>query len=155
MKEGERASNFKLRDGEGEKHELEKIDSKYTVLFFYPKDNTPGCAMHAKMFSDDMEEYEKMNASIYGISGGDEKAKASFASKNDINIKLLADVNNDVSKNYGVYGEKSFMGRKYMGITRTTFLLDENKNLLKRFENIKPAEHSKQVLDFLEKRENE
>lgn len=144
------AVNFKLKDKNGKDYSLDSFTSDYIVLYFYPKDSTPGCTTEAIEFTKNLEEFKKLNTTIIGISGGDEKTKQKFCEKNNLKILLLSDSDFSISKKYGVYGEKSFMGRKFMGIKRTTFLLDKNKNIIKVYENVKPLGHSEEILDFLE-----
>lgn len=149
-KEGTKAPVFSLKDKDGVKHSLKDMDPGFTVLYFYPKDNTPGCTLEAREFSKDKDKYKILGAEVIGISGGDEKSKTRFCEKNSIDITLLSDTDFKVSEKYGVYGEKKFMGRTYMGITRTTFVLDKDKKIIKVFEKVKPLGHSKDVLKFIE-----
>ena len=149
LKEGEQAPDFSLRDKDGKIHSLNGVTSDYILVYFYPKDNTPGCTIEAKDFSRDIGEFEKLNTTIIGISGGDEKSKTKFCEKQNIKILLLSDSDFSVSNNYGVYGEKSFMGRKYMGISRWTFVLNKDHKIIKIYDKVKPAEHSQEVLEFI------
>lgn len=144
-----KAPSFSLKDKEGKQIKLNEIKSDYIVLFFYPKDNTPGCTIEAHNFSVDIKKYQKLNTEIIGISGGDEKSKAIFCKKNNLKITLLSDKDFKISNRYNVYGEKKFMGNTYLGISRTTFILNKNKKIIKIFENVKPNIHSKEILDFL------
>ena len=149
LKEGEQAPDFSLRDKDSNIHSLSEINSDYVLIYFYPKDSTPGCTIEAQEFSKDIEEFNKLNTTIIGISGGDEKSKTKFCEKHDLKILLLSDSDFSVSNNYGVYGEKSFMGRKYMGISRWTFVLNKDHKIIKIYDKVKPAEHSQEVLDFI------
>ena len=149
LKEGEQAPDFSLRDKDSNIHSLSKINSDHVVIYFYPKDSTPGCTIEAQEFSKDIEEFNKLNTTIIGISGGDEKSKTKFCEKHDLKILLLSDSDFSVSNNYGVYGEKSFMGRKYMGISRWTFVLNKDHKIIKIYDKVKPAEHSQEVLEFI------
>ncbi len=151
IKEGEIAPDFELRDQDGKMHSLDTIKGRYKVIYFYPKDNTPGCTLEAKMFDRDMGKYRQMGASIVGISGLDEASKKRFCEKHGLRLTLLADKDFSVSTSYGVYGEKSFMGRKYKGIGRTTFVLDGNNRIMKVFEKVNPLTHSKELLEYLKK----
>ena len=146
---GEQASDFSLRDKDGEIHSLHEVNSNFVIVYFYPKDNTPGCTIEAKDFSRDIGEFKKLNTTIIGISGGDEKSKTKFCEKQNLKILLLSDSDFSVSNNYGVYGEKSFMGRKYMGISRWTFVLNKNHKIIKIYDKVKPGIHSKEVLEFI------
>ena len=147
--EGKNAPDFALPDKDGRVHKLKEITSKFTVIYFYPKDNTPGCTVEANMFNRDLSSFKKLDTTIIGISGGDEKSKTKFCEKHGISFPLLSDTDFKVSSKYGVYGEKKFMGRSYMGIARMTFVLDENKKVIKVYEKVKPPTHSKEVLDFI------
>ena len=149
VKVGEQAPDFSLRDKGGEIHSLNEVNSDYVIVYFYPKDNTPGCTIEAKDFSRDIEKFDKLNTTIIGISGGDEKSKTKFCEKQNLKILLLSDSDFSVSNNYRVYGEKSFMGRKYMGISRWTFVLNKNHKIIKIYDKVKPGIHSEEVLDFI------
>ena len=149
LKEGEQAPDFSLRDKDGKIHSLNGVTSDYILVYFYPKDNTPGCTIEAKDFSRDKEEFDKLNTTIIGVSGGDEKSKTKFCESQNLNILLLSDSDFSVSNNYGVYGEKSFMGRKYMGISRWTFVLNKDHKIIKIYDKVKPGIHSKEVLEFI------
>ena len=130
MEEGKKASNFSLKDKDGKAHSLNWENTKYTVLYFYPKDNTPGCVMEAKEFNKDLNKFKEIGASIIGIGGGNETSKSKFVSKHKLKLLLLSDPDFKVSTKYGVYGEKAFMGKKYMGISRVTFVLDQDKKIM-------------------------
>jgi peroxiredoxin Q/BCP len=149
LKEGEQAPDFSLRDKDSNIHSLSEINSDHVVIYFYPKDSTPGCTIEAQEFSKDIEEFDKLNIRIIGISGGDEKSKTKFCEKHDLKILLLSDSDFSVSNNYGVYGEKSFMGRKYMGISRWTFVLNKDHKIIKIYDKVKPELHSQEVLEFI------
>ena len=148
--EGKKAPAFTLKDKEGISHALSKMDAPYLVVYFYPKDSTPGCTVEAKEFSKDLAKFKKLGAEIVGISGGDEETKAKFCSKHGLKVLLLSDPDFKVCEKYGVYGMKSFMGRKFKGIFRKTFVLNEKRRVIKQFDKVKPAEHSKEVLSFLQ-----
>lgn len=140
---------FSLQDKTGKTYSLKDFDSDFIVLYFYPKDNTPGCTIEAKEFSNNIEEFKKVNAQVIGISGGSEKTKTKFCEKHDLKVLLLSDPDFSVSKSYGVYGEKSFLGKKYFGISRVTFIIDKNKNIIKTYTKVKPITHATEVLKFL------
>ena len=143
------APGFSLKDKDGKVHFLKSIDAEYIVLYFYPKDDTPGCTIEAKEFTNDLNKFEKLNVKIIGISGGDETTKKKFCDKYNLKILLLSDPDFSVCKKYGVYGEKSFMRKKFMGIKRTTFVIDKNKKIVKVYEDVKPEDHSKEILEFI------
>jgi thioredoxin-dependent peroxiredoxin len=146
VKIGEKAKEFTLKDKDGRSHALKEIKSEYTVLYFYPKDNTPGCTIEANNFNDKLAQFSKLGAKIIGISGGDEKSKTSFCKKYDLKITLLSDPDFSVCKTYGCYGKKQFMGRTYNGIFRNTFLLDKDKKILKIYEKVSVKEHADEIL---------
>ena len=152
---GANVPDFSLKDKDGETHNLVEVKSKYTVLFFYPKDNTPGCSIEAKRFSDALTQFKKLGVTIFGISGGDEKSKASFCKKLDLKVNLLSDTDFKVSSKYGVYGDKNFMGRNYKGIFRKSYLLDANKKVLKTYEKVKAFAHVDEVLSDIKELEGE
>lgn len=141
-----KAKNFTLKDKDGKEHALNDIKADYIILYFYPKDNTPGCTVEAIEFSKYLKEFEKLGAKIIGISGGDERSKKKFCEKHNLKVLLLSDPDFSVAKAYGAFGKKKFMGREYEGIYRYTFLLDKDKNIIKEYKKVKPAEHAKEVL---------
>ena len=151
LKINTKALNFTLKDKDGKIYELEKINSSFIVIYFYPKDNTPGCTIEAREFSLALEKFENLDTMIIGISGGNEQTKEKFCDKNNLKIILLSDEDFKISKKYKVYGEKNFMGRKYLGIFRTTFILDKNKKIIKIYEKVNPKDHAQDVLDFIKK----
>lgn len=150
IEEGKKAPTFTLKDKNGDKHKLSDTSAKFTIVYFYPKDNTPGCTLEAQAFNRDLKKYEQLNAQIYGISGGDDDSKSKFCQKYDLNLVLLSDPEFKISSKYGVYGEKQFMGRTSMGIARKTFVLDQDQKVLKIYHKVKPEEHSKEVLKFIQ-----
>lgn len=143
---GKIAPAFNLPDKNGVKHSLKDIDTNYTLVYFYPKDNTPGCTTEGLEFTKLKSKLEKAGVTIIGISGGDEKSKTKFCDKHKFTITLLSDADFKVSTKYGVYGEKKFMGRTYMGINRVSFLLNKDKKVIKVYNKVKPAEHATEVL---------
>ena len=149
LKQGSQAPDFTLKDKNGEEHSLSDLNSKYVIVYFYPKDNTPGCTIEAISFSQSLDDFEALGATIIGISGGDEKTKTKFCEKHDLKVLLLSDPDFAASDQYGVYGEKSFMGKKYMGLSRDTFVLDKDHRVLKVFRGVKPADHIAELLEFL------
>lgn len=146
---GKKAPAFALPDKDGVKHSLKEVKTKYTVIYFYPKDNTPGCTIEAHEFTKLKKEFDKANTTIIGISGGDEKSKTKFCEKNKLSITLLSDADFKVSEKYQTYGEKKFMGRTYMGVSRVTYVLDANKKIIQVYPNVKALGHAKAVLKFI------
>lgn len=151
MKEGEKAIDFLLEDKDGEKYSLKDFNSDYLVLYFYPRDSTPGCTIQAQEFTKNLDKFKKLNAFVLGISGGNEETKKKFYEKFNLKVLLLSDPDYSISAKYGVYEEKSFLGRKFLGIKRTTFVLDKNRNIIKVFEKVNPKKHSEEVMDFIKR----
>ncbi len=148
MNIGEIAPDFILKDRLNQEHQLSGI-KKIKVLYFYPKDNTPGCTIESKGFSSMLDDFENLNATVIGVSGGDNKSKEKFCALHNLKHVLLSDTDFYVSKKYGVYGEKSFRGKKYLGISRITFILDKNNKILKIYDPVKALGHAKEVLNFI------
>jgi peroxiredoxin Q/BCP len=111
IEQGKKAPAFSLSDKDGIKHTLKDIDTNFTLLFFYPKDNTPGCSIETSSMNKAKKQFEKMNCTVIGISGGDEKTKTKFCEKYNVTIPMLSDTDFAVSTKYEVYGEKKFMGK--------------------------------------------
>lgn len=152
IKIGAKASKFKLLDKDGSSHGIgDGTSSAHTVLFFYPKDDTPGCTIESKEFSEALAEFTTRGVRVIGISGGDSKTKAKFCAKHGLEVPLVSDTDFAVSKSYGLYGEKKFMGRSYMGITRTTFIVDGKGVIVKIFDKVKPEGHAAEVLAWFAK----
>jgi peroxiredoxin Q/BCP len=143
------APDFALTDAEGKIHRLSDYRGKRVVLYFYPKDDTPGCTTEACGFRDRYDEYTKAGAVILGVSPDAPRSHAKFASKYDLPFPLLADEDHAVCEAYGVWGRKKFMGREYDGVLRTTFVIGEEGQVLRVFENVKPDRHSQEVLAAL------
>jgi len=143
------APEFELIDDTNTLRKLRDFRGKNVVLYFYPKDDTPGCTTEACNFRDDYSAYEKAGIVILGVSPDSVKSHVKFKKKFDLPFPLLADDGHKVCDLYGVWGPKKFMGKEYEGVLRTTFLIDGNGNILKVFENVRPAEHSVEVLSAL------
>lgn len=148
MKEGDIAPDFFLKDRLDQEHQLSKIN-RIKVVYFYPKDNTEGCTIEAKEFSSHLKDFEKEKTTVIGVSGGDNKTKEKFCLDHNLKTILLSDTDFSISTKYGLYGEKTFMGRKYMGISRTTLVIDKDNKILKIYNNVKPLGHAKEVLNFI------
>ncbi|MBP9838674.1 MAG: peroxiredoxin [Proteobacteria bacterium] len=146
MKLNSPAPDFKLKDKDSKSVSLKSIKSKFVVIYFYPKDDTPGCTTEAKEFSDLLKNFKKLDAEIIGISGGDDKTKEKFCKKHKLKITLLSDSDFKVAKAYKSYGPKTFMGKKFTGILRNTFILDEKKKIIKTYEEVKALGHATEVL---------
>jgi thioredoxin-dependent peroxiredoxin len=144
---GRKAPAFSLKDQTGKTHKLADYAGQPVVLYFYPKDDTPGCTQETCDFRDRLPKFKRSKAAVLGVSILDEKSKAKFAAKHDINFPLLADADHSVAEKYGVWQEKSRYGRKYMGIARTTYLIDAEGKVAQRWDNVKVPQHVEQVYD--------
>ena len=149
LKVGEKAPDFSLKDSDGKIVQLKDFKGKKVVLYFYPKDDTPGCTKEACNFRDNILELKKLNVEILGVSNDDEISHKKFADKYNLPFRLLADVDKNVSKGYGVYELKSFMGKSYYGIIRSTFLIDENGKIQKIFYKVNPEVHIEEIMQEL------
>jgi thioredoxin-dependent peroxiredoxin len=149
VQEGTPAPDFTLVDENETARRLSDYQGKAVVLYFYPKDDTPGCTKEACAFRDDYSDYERAGVTILGVSPDSPKSHAKFKKKYDLPFTLLADEDHAVASQYGVWGPKQYMGKSYEGILRTTFLIDEDGRVKKVFENVKPAEHSQEILEAL------
>jgi peroxiredoxin Q/BCP len=147
---GVQAPEFSLRDEANVTRRLADFRDRPVVLYFYPKDDTPGCTTEACNFRDDYSAYVEADVIILGVSTDTPKSHAKFKKKYGLPFPLLADEDHAICDAYQVWGPKKFMGRDYEGILRTTFLIDANGRVARVFENVKPAEHSAEVLAALE-----
>ena len=143
---GKEAPDFSLKDATGKTHSMKDIETEFIVLFFYPKDNTPGCSIEANEFNKHLKDFSKISATVVGISGGDEKSKEKFCRKLDLTLLLLSDTDFSVSTAYGCYKKKSFMGKSYMGISRETFVIGPDRKVLIHYPKVNPLKHAKEVL---------
>jgi len=143
---GEKAPQFALNDTDGNKVKLSDFKGKKVILYFYPKDLTPGCTVEACAFRDDIGAFKKLGAVVLGVSADSEKTHQKFTTKHNLNFPLLADVNHEVSDAYGAWQEKSMYGRKYWGIARITYIIDEKGKVAKAYEKVKVASHSEEVI---------
>ncbi len=144
------APDFELLDETGTLRRLSDYRGKPVVLYFYPKDDTPGCTKEACSFRDDYSEYDKAGVVILGVSPDSPKSHAKFKEKYNLPFTLLADEDHRVCELYGAWGRKKFMGREYDGVLRTTFLIGPDGTILRVFPDVKPEGHSKEVLAALE-----
>ena len=149
-KEGSMAPNFAAKDANGETVRLKDLRGQKVVLYFYPKDDTPGCTKEACSFRDAFADLKKRDIKVLGVSKDSEASHKKFAAKYKLPFTLLADPDHSIADAYGVYGEKKFMGRTYLGVKRVTFLIDEKGKVKKVFEKVKPEEHAKEVLEAFE-----
>jgi len=149
LKINSKAPNFKLLSTSKETYLLKNSLGKYVVIYFYPKDDTPGCTIETNDFNKLLSKFEKLECEIYGISKDNIKSHDKFRDKYKIKFNLLADEEIKVLKKYKVWGKKKFMGREFMGINRTTFLIDKKGKIIKIWENVKVKDHAKEVLNTL------
>ncbi|HUF46171.1 MAG TPA: peroxiredoxin [Vicinamibacterales bacterium] len=147
---GRKAPAFTLKDQTGTSHRLADYTGRPVVLFFYPKDDTPGCTQEACDFEARLPAFTPSKAAVFGVSILDEKSKAKFAGKHGLTFPLLADAEHAVADKYGVWQEKSRYGRKYMGIVRTTYLIDGEGKVARRWDNVKVTGHADDVRAALE-----
>ncbi len=147
MKLNQVAPNFKLISTDGSIFELNKIKKKNIILYFYPKDDTPGCTLESKDFSKLNSIINKKNTVVYGISKDSIESHLKFKKKYKLKFDLLSDENLKVIKKYGVWGMKSFLGKKYKGVIRSTFLINSKYKIHKIWSNVRVKDHAKSVLD--------
>jgi thioredoxin-dependent peroxiredoxin len=146
---GAPAPKFSLPSSTGETIDLAKLKGKTVVLYFYPKADTPGCTKEACGFRDAIASYHKLDVPVFGISPDPVQDVMKFADKFQLNFPLLADADHSVAEKYGVWGEKSMYGKKYMGVARTTFIIGPDGKIARVFEKVKPEGHDQEVLAAL------
>jgi peroxiredoxin Q/BCP len=149
LKVGQKAPDFSVAADGGKKVKISDFKGKKVVLYFYPKDDTPGCTKEACAFRDGIAEIRKRGAVVLGVSPDDVESHKKFRDKFDLNFPLLADTGREMVESYGVWKEKSMYGRKYMGVERTTFIIDENGKISHIFPKVKVEQHYDEVLDAL------
>jgi peroxiredoxin Q/BCP len=147
IKEGTTAPAFKTTDANGETVSLKELKGQKVVLYFYPKDDTPGCTKEAWSFRDAWAKFKQRGITVLGVSPDSEASHKKFETKYKLPFTLLADKDHAIADAYGVWGEKKFMGRTYMGVLRTTFLIDEKGKIKKVFAKVKPEDHASEVLE--------
>lgn len=146
LKPGDKAPAFSLPDQTGKVHKLAEAKGKWVLLYFYPKDDTPGCTTEACTLRDNFPAFGKLNAVVYGVSADSTKSHTKFAEKYELPFTLLSDEAKEVTKAYGVWGPKKFMGREFLGVRRWSFLIDPKGNIAKVYDKVKPAAHAEEVL---------
>jgi thioredoxin-dependent peroxiredoxin len=146
VEEGKPAPDFELTSDSGERVKLSDLRGRPVVLYFYPRDDTPGCTVEACGFRDEYARFRKRGAVILGVSPDDEASHLKFKQKYELPFTLLADPGHEAAEAYGVWGERNFRGRKYFGIKRSTFVIDADGNLAKAMHGVKPDGHPEQVL---------
>jgi peroxiredoxin Q/BCP len=147
---GDKAPQLKLKDEQGRAVKLADFRGKKVVLYFYPRDLTPGCTKEACAFQEDLAEFEKRNAVVLGVSTDDARSHQRFREKYGLGFPLLTDAEHETAESYGVWLEKNMYGRKVWGIKRTTFIIDEQGRISHIFNKVSPADHSREVLDALD-----
>lgn len=146
IKEGSAAPAFKTTDSDGNSVSLKDFKGQRVVLYFYPKDDTPGCTREACSFRDSFADFKKAGIKVLGISTDNEASHKKFVKKYDLPFTLLTDKDHAIADKYDTYGQKKFMGRTYMGVHRKTFLIDEKGKIKRVFEKVKPDDHAQEVL---------
>ena len=149
MEEGKPAPDFELKSDSGETVKLSDLRGKQVVLYFYPKDDTPGCTTQACGIRDAYGEFEQEGAVVLGVSPDDERSHVKFKQKYELPFALLADVDHSVSEDYGVWVEKSYAGKTYMGVGRSTFVIAEDGTIKRVMHDVKPDSHADDVLKTL------
>ncbi len=144
---GKKAPAFTLKDQDGKTHRLADYDGRPLILYFYPKDDTPGCTAETCAFRDNLPAFKTEKAAVLGVSILDEASKAKFAAKFDVTFPLLADADHEVADTYGAWQERSMYGRKFMGVARTTYLIGPDGRVARRWDKVKVDGHAEDVLD--------
>ena len=144
--EGKKAPAFSLPDQAGKTHSLKDYAGQPVVLYFYPKDDTPGCTKEACSFRDNLPDFKKVKATVLGVSVLDTDSKAKFAKKYDLNFPLLADEDHAVADKYGAWQEKNMYGKKYMGVARISYLIDGDGKVARRWDKVQVDQHADEVL---------
>lgn len=146
---GDKAPEIELPDQNGKTHKLSEYKGSWVLVYFYPKDDTPGCTKEACAIRDNYPAFKKLKITVLGISADSVAKHEKFATKYDLPFTLLADEDKTVLKAYGVWGKKKFMGREYMGINRVSFLIDPQGKIAKMYDKVKPPQHAEEVLQDL------
>ncbi|GIX43589.1 MAG: peroxiredoxin [Leptospiraceae bacterium] len=152
LKENKKIKNFKVLLDNGEKTTLKELaGNKGLILYFYPKDNTPGCTKEACSFRDNLEEFQKIGYNVVGVSADSLESHQKFKNKHNLNFPLIVDESKELCQYFGVWGEKKMYGKTYEGINRTTFILDKDLKIIKVYPKVKVEEHCNQILNDLAK----
>jgi len=147
---GKKAPAFTLKDQNGKTHTLHDYQGRPLVLYFYPKDDTPGCTAETCAFRDNLPKFSSEKAAVLGVSILDEQSKARFAGKYDVTFPLLADADHEVAEKFGVWQERSMYGRKFMGVARTTYLIGPDGKVIRRWDKVKVDGHAEEVLEAVQ-----
>lgn len=138
--------DFSLQDQNGKLHKLSDYKGKWVVLYFYPKDDTPGCTKEACGFRNIIEEFKKKNVVVFGVSKDSVESHKKFSDKYNLNFSILSDPDKKVIQQFGAWGEKKFLGKTFMGTLRNTYLIDPQGNIVKKFEKVNPLTHPQDLL---------
>jgi peroxiredoxin Q/BCP len=149
LTEGDKAPDFSTQIAEDTIITLKELKGKFVVLYFYPKDSTPGCTLEARDFNASLSEFKDLNAEIIGISKDDLNSHDKFRSKHKLEFSIGSDIDGKICMDYGVWGEKSMFGKKYMGISRATFLISPEGNIVHIWPKVKILGHAKEVINKL------
>lgn len=149
LKINQKAPNFKLKDQDGNLRKLSDFRGKWVLVYFYPKDDTPGCTKEACQIRDNFQDFKKLKIVVLGISTDSVESHKKFATKYNLPFLLLSDEKKEVVKKYGVWGTKKFMGKTYQGTLRTSFLINPEGKIVKIYENVNPTIHAEEVLKDL------
>jgi len=152
LQAGQKAPDFTAKDQDGNEVSLRDFTGRKVVLYFYPKDDTPGCTKEACAFRDNLPNFQKIDAVVLGVSVDGQKAHRKFADKYELPFTLVVDDEKKIVEAYGVWGLKKFMGREYMGTNRVTYLIDEQGAIEKVWPKVKPETHAAEVLDWLQQK---
>ncbi len=152
LKEGEKAPDFALQDDSGKEVRMRDLKGNRVILYFYPKDDTPGCTTEACNFRDNLPKFKKMDAVVYGVSRDSVDSHQKFKKKYSLPFPLLSDPEGKLIEAYGAWGEKNMYGKKSMGIIRSTFVIDGNGTIEKVYPKVKPDVHADELLDYLSSR---
>jgi peroxiredoxin Q/BCP len=147
---GDKAPAFSLKNTEGKTVKLSDFKGKKVVLYFYPRDLTPGCTKEACGFRDDYAQLKKRGVEILGVSGDDQASHQKFTEKHSLPFTLLSDPDHEIMEKYGAWGEKSMYGKKFMGVLRMTFIIDEDGRIAHVFKKVKPETHSQDVIKVID-----
>jgi peroxiredoxin Q/BCP len=152
LQTGQKAPDFTARDQDGKTVTLGEYLGRKVILYFYPKDDTPGCTKEACAFRDNFPNFSETGVEVLGVSVDSEKAHRKFADKYQLPFRLVSDEGKGIVEAYGVWGMKKFMGREYMGTNRVTYLIDEKGNIEQVWPKVKPETHATEVLEWLQKK---
>ena len=145
---GKKVPNIKIPSTDGKIIELTKVKNKYLVIYFYPKDDTPGCTIETKDFNSLLSKFKKFDCEVFGISKDDLKSHEKFRDKYKVKFDLLADEKKEAIKAFKVWGKKKFMGKEFMGVIRSTFLI-KNKKIIKEWRSVRVKDHALEVLNYI------